>query len=80
MRPDDIRDLLRQEPFRAFRLVLTNNLVYEIRHPEMVQLSRSLVQIGFPAVEGQTTERLVGVALLHVVQYEVVPALAAHGG
>jgi hypothetical protein len=70
MFPDDIRKLLRRQPFRAFRLVLTNNFVYEIRHPEMAQVSRSLLQIGFPSAEGETAERHVGVGLLHIVQYE----------
>jgi hypothetical protein len=80
MFPDDIRELLRRQPFRAFRLVLTNNLIYEIRHPEMAQVSRSLLRIGFPSAEGETAKRLVGVGLLHIVQYELLTPSAGHDG
>jgi hypothetical protein len=71
MRPEDIRELLRRQPFRPFRLLTTNNLVYEIRHPELVALTRSVVHIGFPASQGTVAERIVGLALLHVVQFEL---------
>jgi hypothetical protein len=81
MRPDDIRALLRHHPFRPFRLVLTNNVVYEIRHPELVAVTRSLVHLGLPAspLPGAHAERVVSVALLHIVQYELLtPAPAGN--
>jgi hypothetical protein len=53
MRTEDLLRLLRARPFRPFRLLTTNNLVYEIRHPELVAMAR-----------------FVGLALLHIVQYE----------
>lgn len=70
MRPEDLLRLLRARPLRPFRLLTTNNLVYEIRHPELVAVSRSVLQVAFPAAEGMAAERVVGVALLHIVQYE----------
>jgi hypothetical protein len=81
MRPDDIRDLLRREPFRPFRLVLTNNQAHEIRHPELAAVTRSLVRIGFPSGPGAVplAERIVGIGLIHIVQYELLPATPAAG-
>jgi hypothetical protein len=71
MRAEDILQLLRGWPFRPFRLLTTNNLAYEIRHPELVALSRSVLHIAFPAAQGMVGERTVGLALLHIVQYEL---------
>ena len=34
MRPEDLRNFLRQKPFRPFRVTLTDGRIYEIRHPE----------------------------------------------
>jgi len=78
MRPDDIRELLRRHPFRPFRLILTNNAVHEVHHRDFALVSRSLVQIGFPSGEEESPseERLIGIALVHIVQYELLPPAA----
>ena len=49
MRPDDLHEILQQLPFRPFRLVLSNNIVHEIRHRDFASVSRSLLKIGFPS-------------------------------
>jgi hypothetical protein len=48
MRPDDLRKLLRQQPFRPFRLYVLESTVYEIRHRDFAQVTRSTVTIYFP--------------------------------
>jgi hypothetical protein len=70
MRAEDIRELLGARPFRPFRLLTTTNLVYEIRHPELVTLSRAVLHIAVPTAQSMAGERKVGLALLHIVQYE----------
>jgi hypothetical protein len=35
MSPEGIRKLLRQQPFKPFRLVMASGKAYEVRHPEM---------------------------------------------
>jgi hypothetical protein len=70
MRREDIRELLKAWPFRPFRLRTTNNLVYEIRHPELVILAGSVVHIAIAPAQSVAGEREVGLALLHIVQYE----------
>ena len=32
MRPDDVRRLLRQQPFRPFRIYVLETTIYEVRH------------------------------------------------
>ena len=74
MRPEDIRQFLRQEPFRPFRLTLTDGRTYDVRHPELVVLGRSSLIIGFPR-PGDTApvyDHYVVVSLLHVMQAEPV--------
>jgi len=79
MRPDDLRALLRRQPFRVFRLVLTNNRVYEIRHPELATVLRSMIQLGLPpdGPQGPLAEGVVGIALVHIVLYELLPPVVA---
>lgn len=40
------RDLLRQQPFRPFRLVMSSGESYEVRHPERAFLTRTDILVG----------------------------------
>ena len=72
MRPDDIRELLLHKPFQPFRITLTDGRSYEVRHPELAMVGRSIVAIGVLAKDdpGPVFDRLVTVSLLHVMQIE----------
>jgi hypothetical protein len=70
MRPDDLRELLRQQPFIPLRLHLTGGMVFEVRHPEMAVVSRSTVLIELPQLGG--VHRVATLALLHVVWVEAL--------
>jgi len=74
MRPEDLRQFLRQQPFRPFRLTLTDGRTYDIRHPELVALGRSSLFIGFPRPDDAEPvyDHYVIVSLLHVMQAEPV--------
>ena len=76
MRPNDIRDFLRREPFHPFRITLTDGRTYDVRHPEMAMVGRSTVAIGLSANGDDETiyDRLVTVDLLHIMQAEPVDA------
>jgi hypothetical protein len=51
----------------------TNNLTYEIRHPEMVSLTRSVLHLAKLEAHGTVLEYVMGLALLHIIQYEFLP-------
>ena len=72
MRSEEIYRHLHQEPFRPFRLRLSNGIVHEIRHPEMAMPTASCVIVGLPAKDA--LEPAVGdyviVSLIHIVQLE----------
>jgi hypothetical protein len=40
------RELLRQQPFRPFRLVMSSGEAYEVRHPEMAWVTKNDVLVG----------------------------------
>jgi hypothetical protein len=77
MRPDDVRELLRQRPFQPFFIYLTDGTVYRIRHPDQIAVSRSTVVIGFRASPDPDAllDPVVTVSLLHIIRFE--PILSA---
>ncbi len=72
MRPDDIRRMLRRQPFEPFRLCLLDGTVYDIRHPDQILVERSVLVIGAAATNLPVAlaEREVLIALLHVSRLE----------
>ena len=40
------RDLLKQQPFQPFRLVISSGQTYEVRHSEMAFLTRTDMLVG----------------------------------
>ena len=78
MRRDDLIEALRASPVRPFRLYVSDGSTFDIRHPEMLMVTRYSVVVGvlgrgdngdsggsYPEIERSTT-----VDLLHVTQME----------
>lgn len=65
MDADDFYDLLQQQPFRRFRVTLTDGRTYEVTHPECAIVGFSIVEIFFPNAGNR-----VMVSLSHVMQIE----------
>jgi hypothetical protein len=81
MRPEELRELIRRQPFVPMRLHMTDGKTYEIRHPENVILSRARVDIGVGADPATgVVDHVDFVSLLHIVRIEDVPAAAPQGG
>jgi hypothetical protein len=77
MRPDDVLVWLRAAPFRPFRITLNSGRSYDIRHPEMVRVGRSYLDIFFFAGEpADPHEKMEMVSLLLVERLEPVEAPA----
>jgi hypothetical protein len=66
-----VRDLLRQQPFRPFRVVMSSGEAYEVRHPEMAMLTRTAVIVGVGERRG-FPEAHRTLSLLHVTAVEPV--------
>lgn len=77
MRMQTIRDLLKAQPFRPLRLVMSSGQTYEIRHPEMAWLTGYDIHIGVGETpEGIPLEYRI-LPLLHVTTVDVIAAPAA---
>jgi hypothetical protein len=64
------RDLLKQQPFRPFRLVTSSGEKYEVRHPEMAWLTRSGMLVGIDVAEDGIPAEFRICPLLHVATVE----------
>ena len=45
MAPREVLNYLKAEPFRPFRIRMTSGRTYEIRHPEMVRVTKTVLVI-----------------------------------
>ena len=78
MRLDDIRQLTRAQPFRPFRVFLTNGETYDIRHPDLILATLGAAHIAAPDPAGPADQpgsvRIV--SLVHIVKIEFLPGAA----
>ena len=74
MRPEDILQLLRKQPFAPFRIHVSDGSVFEIGHPELAIVERSKVIIGVPGPRGLDgpAERSIFCAMIHITRLEPV--------
>jgi hypothetical protein len=74
-RAEEIQARLRETPFRPFRIIASEGLRYDIRHPDLVLVGQRDLAIGFATPDRPTVyDRLIRVALVHVVGVEDLPA------
>jgi len=48
---DNLRKILKAQPFQPFRIHMNDGRHFDVRHPEMALLSRSFIDIGVPRDE-----------------------------
>jgi hypothetical protein len=79
MRSKDLLEHLRRQPFRRFRLVLTDGRSFEIRHPELAIVGGSTVSIALvqPNDPESLHDRQVTVPLADVLRVEPVASSPA---
>lgn len=72
MRPDEIRAHLRKEPFTPIRVYISDGSHYEVRHPEMMFVTRAEIVIGLDSENGDIPERSVYCDPLHITRIEPI--------
>jgi hypothetical protein len=81
-RAEDIQARLREQPFRPFRIIVSEGLRYDIKHPDLVLVGQRDLTVGYAQPERPTVyDRLVRIAIVHIVgleDIEVTPA--SHNG
>jgi len=74
MRREEMLTALRARPFCPLRIHVSDGAVYEIRHPEMVTVSRTTAYVGVPERDEAfpAVEKLCKVDLLHITRLEEI--------
>ncbi len=71
------RDLLRDQPFRPFRLVMSSGEKYGVKHPEMAMLTRTDILVGLDETRDGIPARFKICSLLHVTAVEPLEVQSA---
>ncbi len=70
MSPQDLLELLRAEPFVPFEMQVSTGERFTIRHPENLLVGRTRCYL--PIFDDGIVERMVYVALVHIVKIELL--------
>jgi hypothetical protein len=81
MPPEELRGFLRAQPFRPFRVNLTDGRHFDVRHPDMMLVGVGFVVIGIPQPReaDPLAERSVTLSTFHIVSAEALEAPARQG-
>ncbi len=75
MVPEELKDTLREQPFQAFRIVLTDGEKYDIRHPDLLWVGKRTAWVGITARPDEALhDRAIKVDLSHIVRVEPLGA------
>ena len=73
MRPHEIDAQLRQRPFVPFRLHLSDQSYYDVKHPEMAMVSRTVISLALYGEPGtDMPERIVLCDPIHVTRLDSI--------
>jgi hypothetical protein len=71
------RDLLKQQPFQPFRLIMSSGDAFEVRHPEMAWLTRTNIFVGVGETKAGVPAEFRICSLLHVAAIEPLSSVGA---
>ena len=82
MRAEDVLTELKRQPFVPLLIRLSNRREYTVRHPDLVFVGRSSLNIGTaaPDLPPGVHDHYEIVSLLHVAQIAPIPTAPAPGG
>lgn len=72
MRADDIRSHLRRQPFQPIRVYISDGSKYDVRHPELMLVTRTEVVIALDPGSDKVPEHKVFCDPVHITQIEPV--------
>jgi hypothetical protein len=79
MRPDDVLEWVKAMPYRPFRICLNSGRTFEVRHPEMIKVGRSTIDIFEYADEQRDiyeNRQMVGLILIERIEPVASPTAA----
>jgi hypothetical protein len=72
MRADEISKHIRRQPFRPLRVYISDGSSYDVRHPELMYVSRTEVVIGLEPGDDVIPERSVYCDPVHITRIEPI--------
>lgn len=72
MRPNDIIQHVRKQPFQPVRVFISDGSSYDIRHPEMMMVGRSEVVIGLLSNGDDIYDRFAYCDPVHITRIEPI--------
>ena len=72
MRTSEIEKQLRHRPFLPFRLRMSDGTACEVRHPEMLMISRTIVALAIHKPRARRPEAIVLCDPVHIIRIEPV--------
>lgn len=76
----DFRHLLRRQPFKPFRLVMSSGESYEVRHPEMALVTKNDILVGTDLGDDGMPAEFRICPLFHVATVEPLSTDSGTGG
>jgi hypothetical protein len=73
------RELLKEQPFKPFRLVMSSGKTYDVRHPEMAWLTKTDILVGIGDEDDDVPADFKRCSLLHVTAIEPLNAAKSEG-
>ncbi len=70
MRTNEIENQLRQRPFVPFRLRMSDGKAYDVRHPEMLMVSRTVLAVAIHRPRARQPEGIVFCDPVHIFRLE----------
>lgn len=72
-----IRDQLQAEPFKAFRICMSDGTHYDITNHDMAFVGRNVVEVGLDLDPDGFAEYFARCSILHITKLEDLPLSAA---
>jgi len=78
IRPEDVRELLRRQPFQPIRMHMSNGQYYDVPHPELAVVTRGTIVVATPSPGGADAigEGFHLVSVLQINNIEILPSAA----
>ncbi|NOY41747.1 MAG: hypothetical protein GXP26_07925 [Planctomycetes bacterium] len=72
MTVQNFRNLLKERPFKPFRLIMSSGQSYEVRHPEMALITKSDILVGVDIEDDGVPVEFRICSMLHVTAVEPI--------
>ncbi len=76
MTVQSFRDLLQEQPFKPFRLVMSSGQTCEVRHPERAMLTKTDILVGLEVEDDGIPARFKICSMLHLTAVESIEPTA----